>query len=91
MDFGLFYKKLKYLYKMQSKIAIQVHYALYEITHMQYMYVINLFYYALTLIWPFHIKINIHKKNSNISIFYMHIICTFFNNFAMQYTLHRSI
>jgi hypothetical protein len=55
---------------MQSKIAIHVYYALYEITHLQYMYVIYLFYYALTLIWPFYMKINMHKKNSNIRIFF---------------------
>jgi hypothetical protein len=47
-----------------------VFYALYEITHLQYMFVIYLFYYTFTLIWLFYIKINIHKKNS-----YIHIFC----------------
>jgi hypothetical protein len=51
---------------MQSKIAIHVYYALYEITHQQYMFV-NLFYYAFTLIWPFYITINMQKKS------YIHI------------------
>jgi hypothetical protein len=32
-------RKMKNIYKMQSKIAIHVYYALYEITHLQYMYV----------------------------------------------------
>jgi hypothetical protein len=57
---------------MQSKIAIHVNYALYEITHLQYMFVIYLFYYAFTLIWPFHIKINMHKTKILIYIFFLY-------------------
>jgi hypothetical protein len=46
---------------MQSKIAIHAYYALYDI-NLQYMFVIYLFYYAFTFIWPFYIKIIMHKK-----------------------------
>jgi hypothetical protein len=80
LNYGCPYeKKKKNLYKMQSKIAILSNYALYEITHMQYMYVIYLFYYALIFIWLFYIKINMHKKKcKHTYFFYMHIIFTFF-------------
>jgi hypothetical protein len=57
---------------MHSKIAIHVNYTLYEITHLQYMFVIYLFYYAFTLIWKFYIKINMHKKIVIYIFFYMH-------------------
>jgi hypothetical protein len=36
---------------MQSKIAIHVYYALYENTHLQYMYVIYLFYYDVAVLY----------------------------------------
>jgi hypothetical protein len=77
---------LKNLYEMQSKIAIHVYYALYEITYLQYMFVVYLFYYAFTLIWPFYIKINMHKKNSYILIF-LYAIHVKRDNFAMLHIL----
>jgi hypothetical protein len=66
---------------MQSKIAIHFYYALYEITHLQYMFVIYLFNYAFTLNCQFYMKINMHKKNSYLQIFFICILYAhFFNN-----------
>jgi hypothetical protein len=73
---------------MQSEIAIHVYYALYEITHLQYRFVIYLFYYAFTLIWPFYIRITMHKKNCYIHIFF---ICILYAHFHILLAINISI